>query len=536
MPLRNAQPVSFFPLGLADSLEQLSAFPGACQSLSNVVFDRQNRGAVVSRPGVINRTTFSGFTSPGAVSAAISVGTRIYGLVAVAGGTDYPFCWDTSVGAFVTIAGATGANTPTTQATSGAWTPPSCDVVGTKVVFTHPGFSGSNFFGWIDISNPSAPVWSAGNTATNALPSPPVWVQQFFNRAYFFCGNVAYFSDSLNATNINNTNFAGALTLGDTSPIIGASGLAFSTSSAGILSSLAVFKANSIYQISGDITGTGSTALSLNIISANIGCSAPRTAASTPQGIYFIASDGPRLIDLRGQLEYVQAEDGKTPDIVVPFANATTISRACGAYNNGIYRVCLDTIVAGKQIIGADYWFDTIFSRWTGPHSFSYSVAVPVANVFYLASPTSVGLFSSEVTASATTGYQDNGANYSSSVASDVLIHPSEMSETAVIESTIELGKSSAGSSYSVIAQDGNGNLLNQLQFTYSPVAAVYGTAIYGVSTYATATITSQVTTIPWTQPLVFKKLQVTVSGTASSGFSMRETKHRFQTLGYTNA
>ena len=262
MAIRNSHPVSFFAQGLSDALDQQSAFPGACQSLANAIFDRATRGAVLSRPGVTAATLFPGFSSPGVISVQLTVGTRIYGMIGTARTAtfDEPFVYDTVANTFVTLTNVLAGNVPTTQATTGAWTPPTMDVIGTKVVVTHPGFSGANFFGWFDISVPATPSWNAGNTATNALPFKPQWVAQFFNRAYYGVNNAVYFSDSLAATAISITNFAGVLTLGDTTSTTGASGLAFSTSSAGILSSLVVFKANSIYQISGDITGTGSGA------------------------------------------------------------------------------------------------------------------------------------------------------------------------------------------------------------------------------------------------------------------------------------
>lgn len=606
MPLRNGQVVSFYPTGVVDSANETSSFPGSCAALQNVVFDRLNRGAVIARPGVTQALSTAGF-----ISASIAVGTRIYGMYAgtLYAGHDQPFCYDTSTSSLVALTGiVTGASTnlPTSPSTTGAWTPPTMDVVGTKIIVTHPGFSGSNYFGWFDIGGFSlsttgtttsgnntltavgsttgvlngmtvtgtgipvntyvlsttsntivlsnnatangagvsititggtnaSPAWGAGNTATNGLPSVPLWVCQFFNRAYFGCGNAVYFTDSLNPNNISGTNFAGALTLGDTSNTTGAAGLAFSTSSAGILSSLAVFKANSIYQISGDITGAAgsSYALSLNIISANIGCSMPRTAVSTPDGIYFIAADGPRLIDLRGQLQWIKPDGQVSPDVVLPFTNCTQPSRACGGYTNGVYRVCLDTRIGGYAFSGIDYWYDTIFGRWNGPHTFSYSGAVSVGGVFYLNSDPRLtpSLYRSEVTPSSTTVYTDNSVAVTSAVQSSAEIIPSDMNETCLIETTCELGNNdnNAGT-YLVTAADDTGAIINQVSVN-APYFPPYPHILnFG---YQALVIPTKVTQVPWTSPLVFKKMVFAISATSSSGFSVRETKHRFQKLGY---
>src|SRR6185312_2020992 len=421
MAIRNSLPVTFIPSGLTDAVDQASSFPGACQSLSNLIFDRQNRGAVIARPGVSLSTSFPGFSSPGVVSAQLSVGTRIYGLIGTSrnSGMDEPFCYDTASGMFVTVANVLSTNVPATQPTSGTWNPQTMDVIGGRVVVTHPGFSGSNYIGWFDISgfvitptatttstsatltsvssttgvlpgmivtgtgvpanttvvsttastivmsNPAsasgtvtvtvtggsfaAPQWGAGNTTTNELPSVPIWVAQFFGRAYYGCANQVLFSDSLSPLTISNTNFAASLTLGDTTNSTGAVGLPSNASSQGILQSLIVFKAGSVYQIVGDITLSGSAALSLNEIADNVGCSMPRTAQSTLYGVVFIGSDGPRIVDLGGQLQYLKRNSDVSPDIAAPFSNATDPTRACAAYNNGIYRIALDTISKGAN-------------------------------------------------------------------------------------------------------------------------------------------------------------------------------------------
>lgn len=166
MTLRNAKPLRFSPAGLSDSLAEEDAFPGACAVLTNLIPDPSTKNVWTPRPASILATNFTGFTTPTGVSVFKVVGTLVYGMVSSAhfAGKDEPFVYNLATSSFVTVTGQTSGNCPTTQATTGEWTPPTIDVMGTFVVVTHPGFDGvTNFIGWFDATNPAAPVWHAGN-------------------------------------------------------------------------------------------------------------------------------------------------------------------------------------------------------------------------------------------------------------------------------------------------------------------------------------------------------------------------------------
>ncbi|KAF3997550.1 hypothetical protein [Glaciimonas immobilis] len=613
MAIRNSQPGSFIPTGLTDAIDQDSSFAGACQSLSNLVFDRQNRGAVVARPGVTAATAFPGFTSPGVISVMIDVGSRIYGMIATGRNAAYdePFCYDTVSGLFVTISDVLSTNVPTTPPSTGAWLPPTMDVIGTKIIVTHQGFSGANFFGWFDISgftsaptvtttsgsktltavstttgasagmavtgagipagsyivsttantitlnqaatasatvaaavtggSFAAPMWCAGNTTVNALPSIPLWVVQFFGRAYFGCKNAIVFTDTLSATTISNTNFTSALTLGDTTSTTGAAGLPFNNGSSGILQSLIVFKANAIYQVVGDVTGTGTTALSLNTISQNVGCIMPRTAQPTMYGVLFIGSDGPRLINTSGALQYLTSEQSGTPDIVIPFSNATTPSRACAAYNNGVYRVALDTVYRNltnsfASFQAADFWYDFLVNRWNGAHSFQYHCVVPVGASFYLSSNTSPGiLFISPVVGSPNSAYLDNSVTYTCTLLSATMPDVAPMSQKAIVESTVELSGVSSQASYVITAYNDQYSQLSVNTVVLGAGVIKWGAVKWGQSAWASSYIGTHPYSIPWSNPIVFKKLIYSITAPAAQSVSIRETAFRYQVLGYTN-
>jgi hypothetical protein len=125
--------------------------------LANLVPNPDTMDQWVPRPGSVQLTSFPGFNTPGFISALFVLGDIAYGMIATArnAGKDEPFAYNIATNTFETISGITNANTPTSPATTGDWTPPIIDVIGSKVVVTHPGFAGGGagfFFGWFDIS------------------------------------------------------------------------------------------------------------------------------------------------------------------------------------------------------------------------------------------------------------------------------------------------------------------------------------------------------------------------------------------------
>lgn len=171
MALRNAKPFVFVPKGLSDADDATTAFPGAMSSLQNLVPNPSNDNQFVPRAASIKITNFSGFTTPGQLTALIVVGNIAWGMISTArnAGKDEPFCYNIATGAFITIGNVTAANSPTSPATTGDWTPP-CIVPSTsgRLTITHPGYNGTTtFIGWIDISSfSSTGITGATHTST----------------------------------------------------------------------------------------------------------------------------------------------------------------------------------------------------------------------------------------------------------------------------------------------------------------------------------------------------------------------------------
>lgn len=157
MALRKGKPLTFRPKGCSDTVDATNSFAGAMASLTNLIPNPSTDMTWVPRPASVQMTAFAGFNTPGFISGTLVVGDLMYGMIATGRnpGNDEPFVYNLKLNTFLTVTGITAANTPTSPATTGDWTPPILAVVGSKIIVTHPGFAGGApgfFFGWFDIS------------------------------------------------------------------------------------------------------------------------------------------------------------------------------------------------------------------------------------------------------------------------------------------------------------------------------------------------------------------------------------------------
>ncbi len=366
------------------------------------------------------------------------------------------------------------------------------------------------FFG---VLNVAGMFWDATNTGVFPLPSVPLAVTNFNNRAYFACGNVSYFSDVLIPTNMQ---LAGqALTHGDTTPITGYGGLPVQTTSAGVIGALIVFKEFQIWQVTGDEAVTGS--LAQNYLALNVGCVAPRSIVQTPVGILFAGIDGPYTILALGQvMSLTNNERRLVPDIQHPFQNIQHPSRAAASFTGPIYRICMQTVIDGVPATN-DYWFDVTNRRWNGPHSFPYDVIDQAGNYFVIASSTlGAQIFASQYLPELNSVYVDNGSNIPFFLQTSLLPKTPNINMKQVVESTIELGNFGSTQLYQLTAEDETFNSI------------------------ATATIQNQVADrpvtfgVPWNTPLVFKKLSISVSGNAGYDIQIGTIFSNYRDCGYT--
>ena len=525
MSIRGATPSIFLPSGLSDAVDESSAFSGACQYLTNFCFDRNSRGALVPIPGrqPISFST-SGFTTPAVISVMFMVGPIIYGMIGTAdfAGKDRPFAYNTATGNFLTVTNVSSLLLPNTQSYAGDWQPPSMDMIGQYIVVTHPGFTGTTPIGWFDLTTPGTIKWNAGNTTTNGLPSVPQWVSQFFGRAYYACGNKLIPSDILNPLNITSTELADTLTLGDTTNIVGMRGLPIGQAQDGVLQALIVFKNKAIFQVTGD--------LSLNTLASNqvidsVGTYAPRTLATTPNGIAFMSPTAVFLVNLLGQVPVLSR------DVVGPFTQATTPSRAAACFANSIYKISVTTNFKVPNYVQNDYWFDTLTNRFNGPHTTPFDCVVTDGTRTWGSNANLPGiLFLQEVAPVSDSIYTDNGNAYTCKMQSCNLEEPNESVDKQVIESTIELSQTSLNSTYTISANDDQGNNLDTVSINVSNAFSVWGSFNWGASNWQAALLSSHRYGIPWTNPVVYDKLVLGVSVTAAQFVSVKKIMNRVQT------
>lgn len=482
----------------------------------------------------------SGFGSgvlPGAtfISCLKVIGTRVYGMVATTRnpGHDEPFIYDLLQQKLIIISGITAANTPASPTTSGAWTPPNLDLIGTKIIVAHPGFNGAGngYFGVIDISNPAAPAWSSGNTATNALAAPPTWVQNFNGRCFYLVNPPtgqpgAYMSDQLNATTI--TNASQILTFGDNVALTCAIGLPLENQLGGIVQSLMVFKGvTNIFQVTGDFSLNNLTVNALNVATGTL---APNSVAVTSKGIMFVAPDGIRLINWDARVSDPIGIDGE--GINYPFIGMLVPSRCNAAYNSGIYRVQIQN----GNALGSpqqQWWFDIAREIFTGPHSCASSLMSAYLNTFLITlQGAGAVLFQSDIVQTSISTFIENGIQLHYQWATPMLPDTDQMAEVAMIESTLHMAFV-AGNNAQVTAQDQNGAVFDLVTLIPAGAVTLWGAFTWGQALWQGGRNALYPRQLPWHFPIVFRRMQIVAQGVSVAGLKIGRLHLRYQVLGY---
>jgi hypothetical protein len=431
-------------------------------------------------------------------------------------------------------------------------------------------------FGLIDTTNPNALTWNSTTTATNTLSGVPVAVANFNNRAWFAIGNTAAFTDVL--TNPPTmTAPTQVITVGDAQVISALSGLPVQTASSGITQTLTVFKQTQTWQVGGDPTTWN---LALDQVSLTVGCNAPRSIALSPYGLYFSSTGGPYFLDLLGGLRPLTHDlQQQEPDVQAPFENAITPTRSAAAYNSTIYRVCIPTIVRNQQGVN-DYWFDEHRRRWNGPHTFQYDCASTMGGLFILSSANNPGqLITSTTQQNQNFVNTDLGSVMTCTLLSSTFPKTNDMCMKQVVESQIELSASGGNVAYFITAEDEQGNALGRATIAVTDLGSPWGTFVWGDGTlwgssnlwgggglwgakgafWGDGTLWNQnnptpywasapgsgliwgtgiqniphTYPVPWPAPMVFEKMQLRITATASAEVGIGTFYARYQKTGY---
>jgi hypothetical protein len=527
MGYRNGVPMKFKPRGVVDSQDGMNSVPGGMSSLANLIPDPSTTNAFQCRPANTLQEAFASgpFSNPGFVSVALEINNFVYGTVATSRtvGYDEPFCYNLATGLFVTVSGVTNANVPVSPSTTGEWNTPTMAVMGPNVVVTHPGFNTTNgYFGWFDVTNPAAPVWHSGNTTTNALTAVPAGVQLFYNRLYFAVSNTLQFTDTLS---LNRTNASQSLTAGDTSVVTALSLFTLTTTTQGILQGLLAFKANTVFQVTGDAAlGT----LAINSLNTAAGTVAPNSVVPTPAGVFFVAPDGIRIVQADGTVSEPDT------DLRLPFLNAVYKSRINASYNSDVYRVCVQN--GGKA--GSpweEYWYDIGREVWTGPHSFQQDIALPYGTGFLLFSHLNPGnMYSGQVQQLIGSGFTEAGSPLVWTYATSPIGEDESMAVNCVNVATINMAFSSGSPPVSCTAADQSAGVLAVAVINPpSTVITTWGSFIWGAAVWFGYQFGISPYLIPWTNPVVFTKLVFQATAQSSLGFKISNLRMMNQPADY---
>jgi hypothetical protein len=531
---RNSKPVKWPIKGCSDSLDGGDTFPGAMASLQNLIPDPTTAGLWQCRPASVSLTTFGSFTSPGFISLLHIVGNFAYGMIASGrnAGKDEPFCFNLLTSAFVTISGITNANTPTSPATTGAWTPPTADLIGSKLIVTHPGFTGGGgvFFGVLDVSNPAAPAWS-GNNTTGAVTFtvPPSAVKQFNGRAYYIQNVVAQpsvvFSDSLNPTVVTNANQV--LTFGDNVALTALGALPLQNQLGGIIQGLMVFKGvQNVYQITGDPTTSN---LSVNSLNTATGTLAPNTVVQTPKGVAFASPDGIRLIDQYARISDPIGIDGQ--GVTVPFIYSNVPSRMVAACNGTVLRITTQNAnVAGTPF--QEWWYDLAREKWHGPHTFPAGQIGAYNNTFVMSGASiNAVLWRSDSIQSVTSTYVENAVQLSWIAQSVLLPDMDQITFNAMSEATWDLALSSAVGSVLVSVLNKQNQLKDSVMISSSSPPTIWGAFTWGAAPWSGTSNPLSARQLAWHKPLVFDRVFMQVQGLSATGIKIGSIRMRYQIL-----
>ncbi len=554
---RNSQPIVWSPKGLSDVLDATDAFPGAMSSLQNLIPDPSTPELWQCRPASLLTTNFIGggfssgfssgfqvntlFTSPGFISCLLIVGNLAFGMIATSRnpGHDEPFCYNLQTNTFIVVGGAINSTTtPVSPNTTGDWTPPQIEIVGSKVVVCHSGFSGvgGNFFGWFDVSTPTSPVWHAGNFSGPAglvFTVAPTGIAQFSGRAYFIHNNptqpAVIFSDVNNA--IQNTGIVTpVLTFGDNVPLTAIAGLPLTNQFiGGVVQSLIVFKnVVGMFQITGDTTTNN---LAVNSLNVQTGTFAANSLTATPKGLAFIAPDGLRLIDFGARVSDPIGIDGK--GVNVPFqlvVNPTRINMAC---NSNVLRIFLfNGNVAGAP--AQEYWYDFARGIFHGPHTFPPSMLVPYLNSFIIQPNAVPGtLWNSPTIQSLTSTFVENGQQMTWQHFTSYLPNTKEITNNAMTEGTLDVALAAGVPPVNVAAVNWSGVVEDSVAISGAAAATIWGSFTWGAATWGGVSSALAPRQLQWHVPVVFAKIQLQASGQSALAVKLGRYKMRVQKLRY---
>lgn len=382
----------------------------------------------------------------------------------------------------------------------------------------------------------TAPLWGAGDTAPNNLPSQPVGVGEMNGRAWYALGTDGIvYSDALLPCSV--TNATQALVPGNGLPVTAIGELKLtSTQLGGTVQGLLAFQADAdIQQITGDAT-------TLNLVMADLSCAtgthAPLTITPTTKGTFFVSPEGLRLAGFSGQVSDPIGQDGN--GVVGPFLDVTNppltgdapASRMCAAANGRTVRI---TVPTGTGTF-AEYWYDLIRNAWTGPHT---STAMQIANwtsTFVLA-PTQaaemVRIYRSDDVQDPGDSYVEYGQALTWAWEPSLMPDSGQMAENVIIESALMVALQPTELIRVMFLNEVGAPLDGVTVNGYVIPTVNWGSGYFDQTLVGPDNGAIRQRLLPWSKPLVFKQGTVNLRGLSSSTIIIGNLYLRYQITGY---
>ncbi len=211
----------------------------------------------------------------------------------------------------------------------------------------------------------------------------------------------------------------------------------------------------------------------------------------------------------------------------------------CSAYGSDVLRI---TTQNGNSPNNAfeEYWLDLARNIWTGPHTFPASLIHASTHPSAAQHPsfvmTPVGitakLFDSHAFQLSTATFIENGVTLTWLWKTALLPDTEAMAENAMVETTINLALI-AGFPATVVALSDQGTVIDQVTIAGSGSPTIWGAFTWGVRAWGGARSAYSPRQVEWSEPIVFRRLQVQVTGNSGTLFTIGPMYLRYQMLGY---
>lgn len=367
------------------------------------------------------------------------------------------------------------------------------------------------------------PLWGAGDTAINHLPSNPVGVAQFNGRAYYACTTDGIpFSDSGFPALMTNANQA--LTTDDGLATTAVAGLPLTSAlTGGIIQSLIVFEgATKIQQITGDYS---TSTLAMNELNIPSGTLAPLSITPSQIGLTFMSPEGLRVINFQSQVSDPIGHHGT--GVTAPFINALTPSRMAAAASVDTIRIT----VQNAQTLGQPYvewWYNLGTKKWSGPHTLQTTLLQPWTdpgsgvNTFVTAAADVVArIYRSDSYVSGTSSFTEDGVNLNWEIQTTLLPDNAGMVANSVVETNLGMVLP-ASQAVTVTATSEDGVTLDQVSIPGNYVLPIWGgMPLWGSGQWYSVESFLHQFLVPWKVPICFKQMQLTARGSAFWGLAV---------------